>query len=284
MGIKDLWQLVEKKGYKPLTIFLPHQHTGILRVDLQACLFSTLQRSYKHATEVAHKAIDSAISEMASKEHTVLYIDGEDTVEKKATSDSRRLSREKSEKKATATMNKLEDQLHQQKTPTKQTHIDIQKSISGAFHLSLEERKRLGSYLQDHGWTVKVSETESDVEIAKDCGPLDTVLTTDSDALIYNNIKTVWRLVSKQKVHCYDVDEVCLELKLESRAHLTALGIVSTNDYHQNIPTMGSATNLGILREIHGSSKQLTQNPCFRFSALSSILPPTNDSMTLHDI
>ena len=125
MGIKDLWQLVEKKGYRPLTISLPHQHTGTLRVDLQACLFSTLQRSYKQPTEVAHKMIDSAISEMASKEQTVLYIDGEDTVEKQATSDSRRLSREKAEKKANAAMNKLEDQLHQQKTPTKQTHMDL---------------------------------------------------------------------------------------------------------------------------------------------------------------
>ncbi|KAF9342758.1 hypothetical protein BGX34_007688 [Mortierella sp. NVP85] len=231
-------------------------------------MFSTLQRSYKHPTEIAHKTMDSAISEMASKEHTVLYIDGEDTVEKKATSESRRLSRDKAEKKATAAMNKVEEQLQHQKIPTKQTHIDIKKNISGAFRLSLDERKQLGKYLQDRGWTVKVAETESDVAIAKDCGPLDTVLTTDSDALIYNNIKTVWRLVSKQKVHCYDVDEVCSELKLESRAHLTALGIVSTNDYHRNIPTLGSATNLGILKEIHGSSKQLARNPCFRSSAV----------------
>jgi 5'-3' exonuclease len=277
MGVKDLWKLLEKKGYKPPTLHLPHEHTGVLRVDLQACLYSVLQRASDKPTEVSTKKVDDALSEIMDKANTVIYVDGQDTEEKQATSDDRKAKRQKAKAKAAAALDKLEGILDQYKLPGKQLHIEIKKSIGGAFHLSQHDRLQLADYLKQQDWTVKVATTEADVEIAKDCGPQDVVLTKDSDALIYNNISTVWRLVGKEKVQCYNMEDVCSDLKLDSKAHLTALGVVSTNDYQHNIPTLGSATNLGILREIPGDGKQLTRNPLL-FSSLSS-LPITNGSL-----
>ncbi|KAF9342687.1 hypothetical protein BGX34_007802, partial [Mortierella sp. NVP85] len=164
-------------------------------------------RASDKPTEVSTKKVDDALSEIMDKSNTVIYVDGQDTKEKQATSDDRKARRQKAKAKATAALDKLECILDQQRLPGKQLHVEIKKSIGGAFHLSQHDRLQLADYLEQQGWTVKVATTEADVEIAKDCGPLDVVLTKDSDALIYDNISTVWRLVGKEKVQCYNTED-----------------------------------------------------------------------------
>lgn len=114
--------------------------------------------------------------------------------------------------------------------------------------------------LEARGWNVKLGSGEADLDIARDCRSDDIVLTKDSDTLGYNNIRTIWRLVGKHKALQYDTDDVCIALGFESRAQLTALAVVSSNDYQRNIPTLGPATNLSILKRTKGVGKQLSRN------------------------
>ncbi|KAK3829418.1 MAG: hypothetical protein J3Q66DRAFT_395609 [Benniella sp.] len=155
-------------------------------VDLQACLCSVLQRASDKPTEVSTKKIDNDLSEVMDMANTMIYVDGQDTKEKQATSDDCKARRQKAKAKAAAALDKLEGILDQHKLPGKQLHVEIKKSIGGAFHFSQHDRLQLADYLERQDWTLKVAITEADVEIAKDCGPLDVVLTKDSDALIYN--------------------------------------------------------------------------------------------------
>jgi 5'-3' exonuclease len=97
---------------------------------------------------------------------------------------------------------------------------------------------------------VRLRNVEADVTIAKDCGPNDIVMTTDSDTLVYGSINTVWKLESRRKVLAYDINDVCATLKLQTRTHLTAISVVSNNDYQANVPGFGVATDLRMIREI----------------------------------
>ena len=43
-------------------------------------------------------------------------------------------------------------------------------------------------------------ETEADLQIALDYMPEDVVVTRDSDLLVYNNIVTIWRPISRDRI------------------------------------------------------------------------------------
>ncbi|KAF9333017.1 hypothetical protein BG006_004084, partial [Podila minutissima] len=86
------------------------------------------------------------------------------------------------------------------------------------------------------------SPTEADVEITRDCQEGDIVITQDSDLAMYNEVMTIWWLISGS---CF------LEYKINEEV-LSAL-IVSHNDYNHNISGLGCATNFKIIKELHGS-------------------------------
>ncbi|KAF9938628.1 hypothetical protein BGZ65_012530 [Modicella reniformis] len=89
-------------------------------------------------------------------------------------------------------MDKLQDLLRDGKHAKKPLHISIKKSLKMAFHLQYADRIALGENLAERGWNVKVGSVEADVDIARECGPDDVVLTKDSDALVYKNITTTY--------------------------------------------------------------------------------------------
>jgi len=258
MSIKDLWQLLKKKGYDPRVLFLPQlqpQEAGTIRVDLQACFYSILMTAASLPEDVMFNKLANALSEVLNKANAVLYIDGSDVAEKEETHKARQQARSDAATEAEAALDQLQARLDEEKTPRKQQHIAARKSIQKTFRFSSAGREALEQFLKEEGWDARLGSVEADVEIAKDCGPNDVVLTTDSDALIYGSINTVWRLVSRTKVLVYKSGEVCSQLELPSRAHLTALGIVSHNDYQSNVPGFGTATNRRMIKEIDGQGK-----------------------------
>jgi hypothetical protein len=255
MGIKDLWQLIKKKKYEAPPLVLPQPHTGTLRIDLQACFFGVLKRAFASPPPYAHNMIHNSLSEVAEQEETVIYIDGFDVEEKADTHADRCAKREVALQQATCDLDKLEGLLTLDKPANKQLHRDIAKNLGKAFHLSFDQRSELAAFLQGQGWSVRLSAAEADIDIAKDCKPEDVVLTTDSDLLVYKNVKTVWRVMGRRKALEYKADEVLSALNLESKNHLTALAITSTNDYSKNIPRLGISTNLKVLQTLHGNSK-----------------------------
>ena len=84
------------------------------------------------------------------------------------------------------------------------------------------------------GWTVDVCETEADLAMAQDAQPDDIIISKDSDMMAYQSVKTLWRPVSNNLILVYKLPDVLATLGI-TRTQLTALAVVSRNDYHKNI-------------------------------------------------
>ncbi|KAF9198899.1 hypothetical protein BGZ59_004342, partial [Podila verticillata] len=106
-------------------------------------------------------------------------------------------------------------------------------------------------YMRDKNWNIVESPTEADLHIARDCQPIDVVVSRDSDLLIYQNVTTVWRPISKGRFLVYDINDVLATLKI-TRTQLTVLGVVSRNDYSKNIRGLGPATNFSVIKRLCG--------------------------------
>ncbi|KAG0199009.1 hypothetical protein BGX31_004409, partial [Mortierella sp. GBA43] len=214
-----------------------------------------MRQAFSHPESTAYKIIDEALSKILDRSTAVIYIDGHDVEEKEGTHAERRTKRVEAAEATVDILEKLQACLDDNRIPPKQLHISAKKNLKLAFHLQYSDRVALGKALESRGWKVKVGDVEADVEIAKDCMPDDIVLTTDSDAIAYRKIKTIWRLIGRRKVLEYNMQDVCRTLSL-SRAQLTALAIVSSNDYQKNIPSLGAATNLGIVKKLQAESPE----------------------------
>ncbi|KAF9119345.1 hypothetical protein BG015_006370 [Linnemannia schmuckeri] len=112
-----------------------------------------------------------------------------------------------------------------------------------------ESRTSLAAYLINNGWNVIECPSEADIAIASDCQPSDIVVSGDSDMLIYDTVKTIWRPLSRGRFLVYKLAEVLGHLEI-SRAKLTALGIVSKNDYTSNLARLGVITNHKIVKSL----------------------------------
>ncbi|KAI7818128.1 hypothetical protein BC939DRAFT_299282 [Gamsiella multidivaricata] len=115
--------------------------------------------------------------------------------------------------------------------------------------LTYEDRQDLQQFLVSKGWRMKVSPFEADADIANWCRTGDIVVSEDSDMLIYLTVETVWRPISWGRFLVYDLFEVGKYLEI-GRSGLTALGIVSNNDYSKNIFGLGAISNLAVIRDI----------------------------------
>ncbi|KAF9347811.1 hypothetical protein BGX34_002874 [Mortierella sp. NVP85] len=67
--------------------------------------------------------------------------------------------------------------------------------------------------------------------------------------LAYASISTLWRPISRDQFLLYKLSDVLKELGL-SRAQLTALAIVSSNDYNKNIYSLDPTTNYSIIKAL----------------------------------
>ncbi|KAF9921950.1 hypothetical protein FBU30_007995 [Linnemannia zychae] len=102
-------------------------------------------------------------------------------------------------------------------------------------------------------WNVCDCNSEADICIGATCKRNDVVITCDSDSLIYGNINTVWRPFGRSRYLIYNVPQLLLHLEL-SRVGLTALGVVSQNDYGKGVYNTGVKTNLKVIRALENGS------------------------------
>ncbi|KAF9344603.1 hypothetical protein BGX34_005488 [Mortierella sp. NVP85] len=177
--------------------------------------------------EVAHGIVEQAIRRLVHPAKSVVYIDGAPAAEKQGTHDKRRSSREKAIAKGHQELQKLQERVQSNSQPKKQQFRSVEKCISQGFQWSSKERDSLASHLESKGFSVLVCTTEADV------------------------INTIWRPVTKTKLLIYDIQDVTKTLGI-TRQQLTALGVVSRNDYTRNIPSLGCATNFGIVKQLKG--------------------------------
>ncbi|KAF9404254.1 hypothetical protein BGZ76_007034, partial [Entomortierella beljakovae] len=182
----------------------------------------------------------------------VLYLDGKPSSEKHETQIRREEIRSNALRLATIHYESLEKRVENNQRVHKPHFIKISKNLRKAFYWSLDARESFRVYMIERGWNIKMCPFEADLAMAADCKPNDIVVSKDSDMLMYQNICTIWRPMSKSKMLIYDIPDVLAALGV-NRLQLTLLGIVSKNDYSSNIPSLGCELNFGIVKTIKGN-------------------------------
>ncbi|KAF9537310.1 hypothetical protein EC957_008485 [Mortierella hygrophila] len=168
-----------------------------------------------------------------------LYLDGPQAVEKSATAETRDSKRQKATEKLPDSLDTFEMRINTGSRVRKRHYDDIKKSLGSSFYWSLDSRKDFAQHMTGQGWIAEVCDTEADVKIARDARPWDIIISGDSDSLGYANIHTLWPLSPN-----------ILKTIGFSREQLTALAVVSKNDYQRNIKGLGPASNFGVIKKI----------------------------------
>ncbi|KAF9271711.1 hypothetical protein BGZ74_005720, partial [Mortierella antarctica] len=166
----------------------------------------------------AHEILEEYARRFGTKDILILYIDGAQAIEKSETAKT---------------------------------------NLTTTFYWTLTMREAFIHYMQEAGWKVWMCETEVDLAIAQDCEPDDIVISANSDMLVYSTISTLWHPVSRGIFLVYELEDVCHTLSF-TKAQLTALAVVSKNDYGKNIYSLGLATNYSIIKSIQGKGTRDT--------------------------
>ncbi|KAF9188015.1 hypothetical protein BGZ49_003985, partial [Haplosporangium sp. Z 27] len=258
MGIYGLWPFLKKKGYEPTACRRPHSsNTTKIRVDVLGTFFALIAHTYSsYPADKAHFIVEQQIQKIGLKQNLILYFDGAPSTEKRDARNYRLCQREKYLHIARKAMDTLNSRIESNLRVRKHHFIAVAKNLKRAFYWPVESRAALVEYLKQRGWNAIMCHTEADLQIAKDYEPNDVVVTRDSDLLVYDNIITIWRPVTRDLTLVYDVPRI-LETLSYTRAKLSVLGIVSKNDYNHNIPTLGCELNFGIIKSLgEGDAKE----------------------------
>ncbi|KAF9344664.1 hypothetical protein BGX26_004059, partial [Mortierella sp. AD094] len=257
MGLKGFYPLLRKKGYQPSVVHssavpTTSTTTTIRRLDLLS-RFGVIRAAYsQNAVDKAHMILEKDIQRFGSQENILIYVDGAQAAEKKDTAEIRVNARKKAVAQCEKSLTELKGRIDNINTKPRKRHFtDVKTSLANTFYWTLPMREAFAEYMKEAGWTVRLCETEADLAIAQECKPNDVVISADSDMLAYSTVTTLWRPVSKGLILVYDLEDVCRTLSL-SRAQLTALAVVSGNDYGKNIYSLGAVTNYSIIKTIQG--------------------------------
>ncbi|KAF9342308.1 hypothetical protein BGX34_008396, partial [Mortierella sp. NVP85] len=121
----------------------------------------------------------------------------------------------------------------------------------------MEDKNNLSQGLagQDSRLHVCRCTTEADFCIGHGATSGSIAISSDSDLLIYPNVTSLVRPLPK-KHHAYGIyerEQVLEALGLPTPQHLVLYGIVTSNDYSNNIPGLGPVNNTDIIRSIDGN-------------------------------
>jgi len=239
MGVFELWTVIKKKKYEP-GVVKAIDPGSTYRLDLFACLYIQIRQAFYSCTdaesayEAIHKALLRFTAASQPAQNIFIYLDGAWTHEKQDTHRKRLANSSKALQEAGEWFERMRLRIYDGKWPKKQ-NVGFTKALKKALTLTEKDKEGLSKYLQTKNWSVITADYEADTQIARDSNANDIVISKDSDMLVYGNISTIWRPIAQGRFLVYDVDEVCKHLALPSRHHLTALGIVSKNDYNRNI-------------------------------------------------
>ncbi|KAG0310285.1 Elongation of fatty acids protein 2, partial [Dissophora globulifera] len=231
-----------------------------IHVDVLALFFCRIRYTYTtHSSTIAHTILESSILSFGITKDSILYVDGPSPIEKQATTAAREQRRTIALQHAETSIADLERRVQDQCKARKRQFRALDKHIRAAFYWPLDVREDFARYMRTRGWSVIVCSSEADIAIAEACQPNDVVVSSDSDMLAYDTIKTIWRPISRGRFLVYDVERVlqCLDL---TRAHFTVLCIVSKNDYTSNLTSLGVHTNLKIVKDLEQDGNYLAHD------------------------
>ncbi|KAG0222440.1 hypothetical protein BGW42_006603, partial [Actinomortierella wolfii] len=150
-------------------------------------------------------------------------------------------------------INALEDRLNLDQRVRKYQFAAIKKNLRSSFRW--DAQSVFATYMMNKGWRVLQCSGEADIDIAKAYLPSDIVVSPDSDFIAYQSVKHIWRPMgyrNRASIACYHVDDILAILHL-TRAQLTAICVVTTNDYNNNVPSLGIASNYELISNIDGA-------------------------------
>ena len=260
MGCLSFWRFVAaKKRYTPVHRN-PHIPRTVLggpsnkfRVDMQGSFYSAIRYAYSNFGNIdhAHAALLKNL-EKRFKDNTtaVLYFDGGPCEEKLETQKRRQEARVKTVEAADHHVNTFHQLVTSGKRIRKRHFANIHKHLSNAYRWNSTARDGLVLVLRSKGWSVVQCDTEADVGIARDTVEGDIVISGDSDLFVYESVSVLWRPQSKAGYLEYQKTGVLSALGLEFAGQLTALGVVSTNDYNHSVHGLGCETNYEIIKTI----------------------------------
>jgi hypothetical protein len=256
MGVKATHSFLKKKGLS----FTPTDYPTIqsyhtLHVDLLGSFYPLFIDSFfKHEPKVAAKFVLDRLQTLLPIQKTILYMDGNRTVEKNATA-QRRLNVQVRDSK------KLESLLFAAKTKASKGQRVSVSQIDAITRLSRRTFRFINDMKQTFidtasalGWNIVTCRGEADVHIGSiGMTDEDAVVSGDSDLLFYQNIPNVIRPLAGNQMMLYKKSAILQALNL-SAVQWTSIGIVSGNDYDSNIKGFGIATNYGVIRKLDGET------------------------------
>ncbi|KAI8599824.1 hypothetical protein EDD21DRAFT_416424 [Dissophora ornata] len=255
MGLYGWYPFLRKKGYKPVVLYqsaLTSLTTGMRRFDVMANCFTVIRQAYSNQNltqDVAHRILEDDIKRFGNTLNMSLYVDGPQAVEKENTAKTREETRHKALVRTERSINTFEERLNSGMRIRKRHFTDVKAGFVSSFYWSLASRMEFVNYMRQRGWTVFICRTEADLAIAIDVHDTDIIISKDSDMMAYQSVKTLWRPVSNNLILVYKIPDVLATLGI-SRMQLTALAVVSRNDYHKNIHSLGAATNFDVIKKI----------------------------------
>ncbi|KAG0303305.1 hypothetical protein BGZ98_006802 [Dissophora globulifera] len=264
MGVLGFWAWMRKKGVQPhlhqvtqqfpASLHLPSLQSKI-RVDFLGSFFPAVLWAYSnHTRDKAHLILESLLKKLGNQQRLIIYFDGDPAEEKADTHRHRQDLRDKAQIRACNALEVLRGRVDNDLTVRKSHFNNVRKHLRGCFKWIHADRDVFIALLRSKGWVVVLCETEADVKIAQDCLIDDVVVSRDSDMLIHMTISTLWkpiRRATQGKFLVYEVPSILARVGL-TRTQLTAVGVVTKNDYTSNIRTLGIAINHDLLRCLDG--------------------------------
>lgn len=215
---------------------------------------------------LANNRIDALIGYLLKKikriRNVVVVMDGARSIQKQDTHARRGKIQDKNIQK----LEKFCDLFRKVPMPMKRHYKAVQRAKVAAFNVR-PMYAEIGSRLERAGITVVRAPYEADNYIARIADSY--VISKDSDFYFHRNVECFAKLIGKpgkEQLVIFTKKEILEGLKINSNA-LTVLGVVSGNDYAENIRGHGLAKNLVLIQRLQnaGNTKSILERYCSNF-------------------
>lgn len=266
MGVEHAWKMLARKGIagdvirEPLEALNGQETVTPICVDVAGAFFSLIRHHFlacdpddKDQLTKASEAFLASLATVLTKDRSILYLDGNPTVERGYAYDKRISSLLK---KQQVFESELRDYIDFPTGP----HLDkLIKMVGDLFVFTQDMKDALLTTAKRLGWNAIRADGEAEVMIGKAGG---TVLSHDSDMLFYPCVDAVIKQKGKGQFRVFDKPSIFAKLQLTSSA-FTALGVLAANDYGPGLSAKGSLVSndcniYDLVLDIQRSSPELS--------------------------
>ncbi|KAI7819423.1 hypothetical protein BC939DRAFT_495267 [Gamsiella multidivaricata] len=286
MGIRGLYSTLKKRGLDPVAADPQDYQNQAVEVDLFGAFYGSLVRQITDDYDPSKvRAVGLTMAARLAKDFTpaqcTIHIDG-------APSQQKRSEHIRRKNRLTADLKKLQANLKVMSTKSsngqwtsKSVVTKIKKGLRDVYRFDAAAKQTLRDALREKGFSVCTCRTEADTCIARTLTMAagSFVVSADSNLLIYLSVTKILRPIFHGLAYAlYTKESVTNALHVPSADYVTLLGIVSKNDYTENIPGLGIVRNLEIIRALSQSPDISYMFDAYRFMAAIKTHEVTNQS------